>query len=93
MATQTVYQTDPDGYYIGPAVADESPLEPGVFLIPYGAFKTPPPSAPSTGMEWRRVGDAWEEVAMREYAPPPTPQEKLAEFLRNNPDVQALINE
>lgn len=46
MEALTVYQTDEAGAYLGPTVADESPLQPGVFLIPGGAVETPPPSAP-----------------------------------------------
>lgn len=33
-----VSQLDVDGFLVGPVVADESPLEPGVFLIPGGAI-------------------------------------------------------
>ncbi len=44
MSKKVVYQTDPLGLYIGPLNADESPLEPGVFLIPGGCVETPPPT-------------------------------------------------
>lgn len=40
---KTVYQLDPSGYYVGPTEADESPLEPGVWLIPAGCIEIPPP--------------------------------------------------
>lgn len=59
MNSRTVYQTDPLGLYIGPVEADESPLEPGVFLIPGGCVETPPPPAPEfkiacwTGKRWQ----------------------------------------
>jgi hypothetical protein len=43
MTTKTVYQTNPQGLYVGPAEADESPLEPGVFMIPAGCVESPPP--------------------------------------------------
>lgn len=43
MKTKTVYQTNPLGLYVGPVQAEESPLEPGVFLVPGGCVETPPP--------------------------------------------------
>lgn len=46
MTTKTVYQTSHLGLYVGPVEADESPLEPGVFLLPAGCVETPPPPAP-----------------------------------------------
>lgn len=55
------YQADHDGYFVGQTWADESPEEPGVFLIPGNAYKDAPPGAPATGMLWRRAasGDSW----------------------------------
>lgn len=53
-----VYQLDKLGYYVGEVEADESPLEPGVYLIPAGCIETPPPNIPEgkvakwTGSEW-----------------------------------------
>lgn len=48
-----VYQTDAAGYYIGPTVADESPLEPGVFLIPrYAVESAPPETVPGQRAFW-----------------------------------------
>lgn len=46
MTTKTVYQTNYLGLYVGPVEADESPLEPGVFLLPAGCVEMPPPPAP-----------------------------------------------
>ncbi|MEW5713918.1 hypothetical protein AB1462_16350 [Pseudomonas sp. SB113] len=46
MSSKTVYQTDHMGLYVGPANAQESPLEPGVFLIPGGCVEVAPPDAP-----------------------------------------------
>ncbi len=43
--SKTVYQTDQAGRYLGPIPADESPLEPGVWLMPAGCVEEPPPSA------------------------------------------------
>ncbi len=41
--TKVVSQLDDSGIFIGATVADESPLDPGVFLIPAGAVDYPPP--------------------------------------------------
>ena len=38
-----VYQINAQGIYVGPVLADESPLEPGAWLIPAGCIETPPP--------------------------------------------------
>jgi hypothetical protein len=87
-----VYQTDRDGWYVGTITADESPLEPGVYLIPAGAYADPPPDQPwPPGTTPRRTGDRW---SMQYNGRPTgaTPVQKLAEFLAANPDVAALIN-
>lgn len=41
-----VYQTNARGEYVGEVQADESPLEPGVYLIPRGCVEQAPPAAP-----------------------------------------------
>lgn len=87
------YQADSQGWYMGPVQADESPLEPGKFLIPGMAFADAPPDKADwpTGTMPRRTRDGW---AMQ--APPTaselTPTEKLAAFLASHPDVAALVN-
>jgi hypothetical protein len=59
--TKTVYQTSPQGLFIGITEADESPLEPGVFLIPGGCVETPPPLIPENkAAHWN--GKAWQLV-------------------------------
>ena len=46
MATKTVYNYDPDtGECLGPETAHESPLEPGVYLLPAHSTETAPPEA------------------------------------------------
>jgi len=42
-----VVQLDEDGYFFGMATADESPLEPGVFLIPGRCIDVAAPVVPS----------------------------------------------
>ncbi|MBS1183769.1 MAG: hypothetical protein H6Q99_3649 [Proteobacteria bacterium] len=60
---KTVYQTDAAGIFIGEAVAHESPLEPGVFLIPAGCVESAPPVAEAgdaavwSGSAWALVDD------------------------------------
>jgi hypothetical protein len=50
MNTKTVSQLNPDGYFVFPVEADESPLEPGVFLIPARAIDVLPPQVPAGKM-------------------------------------------
>ena len=37
-----IYNYDENGFYVGESIADESPLEPGVFLIPAGSTTVEP---------------------------------------------------
>lgn len=41
--TKIISQLDSEGRFVGPVIADESPLEPGVYLIPAGAVDAVPP--------------------------------------------------
>jgi penicillin V acylase-like amidase (Ntn superfamily) len=45
METKTVYQMDDAGFYVGRTVADLSPLETNVWLIPRGCVTVTPPKA------------------------------------------------
>ncbi|HGM6414783.1 TPA: hypothetical protein ACKP8A_000714 [Stenotrophomonas maltophilia] len=92
MKTLTVWQCDAEGYLVGRTIADESPLEPGTFLIPAGAIATKPPYPTPEPSEWRWSGCAWELVAARPPMRLPTPEERLAAFLKANPDVSALLD-
>lgn len=66
------YQTDHDGYYVGPVQADESPLEPGVFVLPGGAVSVAPPSfGPNSAARW--VNGGWQIVAVPAPPDPPAP--------------------
>ncbi|MGE8614040.1 MAG: phage tail protein [Achromobacter veterisilvae] len=66
MATKIVYQTDPvNRLYLYTTVANELPLAPGFFNIPFGAYEDAPPEAPEgyaaqrneAGTEWGLVED------------------------------------
>jgi hypothetical protein len=84
---KNVSQLDPDGYYIGPTVADESPLEPGVYLIPAGAIDRAPPKTIEPGKRYRPWGTGWraEEIP----APEPQPAEpQPAEPQMSESDMQ-----
>ncbi|ANN86125.1 tail fiber protein [Enterobacter phage Arya] len=92
MSTKAVYQYDLAGMYTGQTDADESPLEPGVFLIPARCVEVAPPEF--TGGQWPRWNGAkWEliTVAPANDNQPESPVDKLREFLNANPDVAALI--
>ncbi|BAV77770.1 tail fiber assembly protein [Pseudomonas chlororaphis subsp. aurantiaca] len=59
--TKSVYQTSPLGVFSGISEADESPLEPGVFLIPAGCVEVPPPLIPENkAAHWN--GEGWQLV-------------------------------
>lgn len=69
-----VSQLDAAGYLVGPVVADESPLEPGVYLVPGGCVDQVPPAVPQ-GMRARWILGAWQfEAASVEPDPEPAPE-------------------
>lgn len=53
-----VYQTDPEGFYVGPAVADPDPLDDGNWLIPAGCVTEAPPTL-SDGQRAQFANGAW----------------------------------
>lgn len=69
MTYKIVSQLDAEGYFIGEAVAQESPLEPGVFLIPGGAVDVSPPQLNSS-KRLRFVHGQWNEISI---TPDPEP--------------------
>jgi hypothetical protein len=72
-----VSQLDNFGYFTGAVIADESPLEPGVFLIPGGAIDEPPPSIPS-GKRAKWQGEwLFEDIPFPEPEPEPVPMTEL----------------
>lgn len=96
MSTKTAYQYDRAGLFAGTTEADESPLEPGVFLLPARCtFTAPPDSVPDD--KWPRWnGRAWGLVnrpAPAASANDNDPVAKLQAFLASNPDVAALLQQ
>lgn len=67
-----VYQTDVNSLLVSSVEADQSPLEPGVYLIPAGCIDVPPPDAIAghvrrwTGAVWEQVPDHRGEIWYRE---------------------------
>ncbi|WP_039013064.1 hypothetical protein [Pseudomonas brassicacearum] len=61
MTDKLVYQTDHLGIFIGAVAAEESPLEPGVWMIPGGCVEVPPPTVPEHKAAWWN-GRAWQLV-------------------------------
>lgn len=90
MSTITVYQFDHAGMYAGETDAYESPLEPGVWLMPAGAVDVAPPAEWPAGQHPRWTGSAWELIS-KPASPAEDPVAKLAAFLEANPDVRELI--
>ena len=68
-----IYHYNSDGFLVGASEADESPLEPGVFLIPAMATETVPPNV-AEGMRVRFDGGAWVVESIPEPEPAPVPE-------------------
>lgn len=79
---KTVSQLDEQGFYIGPTTADESPLEPGVFLLPAGAIDRAPPKTLEPGKRYRPWGASWRAEAIPEPEPEPKEPEPTPEAIR-----------
>ena len=92
MNQKTVYQTNYSGLFVGETLADESPLEPETFLIPAGCVELAPPEEIPEDQWPRWNGFKWELIQKPEVQEAISPEEKLAEFLAQNPDVMSLIN-
>lgn len=76
---KTVSQLDAAGYYVGPTVADESPLEPGVWLLPAGAIDADAPEVPEGyRAKWNGAGFELEAVPVDPEPEPPTLTERRA---------------
>lgn len=93
MTSKTAYQYDRAGLLTGTTEADESPLEPGVYLLPANCTLVSPPEEWPADKWPRWMGRNWKLTA--KPASPANdnqyPVEKLREFLNSNPDVAALL--
>ena len=82
MKMKTVSQCDDNGVYIGESQAQESPLEPGVFLIPRNAHDKPVPPIPA-GMRavWMTDAQDWrmEQIPADNAAPAQTAEDLEAQ--------------
>lgn len=65
-----VSQFDASGYLVGPVVADASPLDPGVWLLPAGAVDVEPVEQ-AEGFRYRIEAGEWiaEPLPVEEVAP------------------------
>lgn len=91
MNQKSVYQTNYSGLFVGENFADESPLEPGTFLIPAGCVELAPPETWPEDKWPRWNGFKWELIQKPQVQHVASAEEKLAEFLAQNPDVLKLI--
>lgn len=89
-----VHNYDHGGFYTGASEADPSPLEPGKFLFPARSTEIAPPTGLPDDKVARWNGAEWEAVnrptRLQDVAK--SPVDKLAEFLRANPDVAAMLD-
>ncbi len=82
MKTKTVSQLDSAGYFVGLALADESPMEPGVFLLPGGTVDAPAPTVPQgQRAKWTGKAFALEDIPAPEPEPQP-PEPTRADVIR-----------
>jgi len=64
--TKPVFQADQNDFYLYETVANELPLSPGDFNIPYRAYEDAPPVAPP-GMVARRQADGLGWVVVEDH--------------------------
>lgn len=92
MSEKLVYQFNQSGLYICQTTADESPLEPGVFLMPGNSTEVPPPKECPDDQWPRYNGVNWDLIPKPKVPEPISPEQKLSIFLQENPDVLKLID-
>ncbi|UOV84364.1 hypothetical protein [Klebsiella pneumoniae] len=93
MSTKPAYQIDSAGHFVCETVADESPLEPGTYLVPAGAVLKAPPKKWAADKWPRWNGAKWELVTKPAPANDNDPVAKLQAFLVANPDVAAILKQ
>lgn len=71
-----VYCYDDNGFFVGEEIADESPLEPGVFLVP-GHSTEQAPIKYKEGFWPRWNGNEWELVDVRPQSPEPLTRDQV----------------
>ena len=91
MNQKSVYKINYSGLFVGETLADESPLEPGIFHIPADCVELAPPEEWPEDKWPRWNGFKWELIQRPQVQQVASAEEKLAEFLAQNPDVLKLI--
>lgn len=76
-------QLDAEGYFVCPTMGEESPLEPGVYLLPAGAVDAPVPQIPE-GKKAKWEGKwVFEDIPKPEPEPEPEPTPPTDEEIKN----------
>ncbi len=92
MSSVTAYQFDHSGFFQGVTTADESPLEPGSYLLPARCTLSPPPADVPEDRCPRWNGAAWVLANKPAVLQVPDPVAKLRAFLDANPDVVEMLS-
>lgn len=79
------YDRNPPHAFVGMSDAEESPMEPGVYLVPaYSTTAEPMPGRVGWLRVFDRVAEAWAEIPIEQQAESVSPQEQsLAERIRD----------
>jgi hypothetical protein len=86
--SKKVYQFDNNGIYLYPTEADESPLEPGVYLYPKNTTEQEPPQLNANELaQWN--GEKWTTITVNE----PNPVDILVAFFQKNPAVWEYVKD
>jgi len=76
MKTKQVIQLDADGYFKGLTIAEESPLEPGVWLMPGRTLDVAVPTIPDNHKaKWQNGQWVFEEIVVESEPEPELPSE------------------